>query len=95
MSRELFSVKHSFVLDGRGLVVVPDPAIDGDVLAAGDPIIVKHCDGSELSATVSSIEIISGRDESMQPMSTFAIVLPKRFTRDDVPVGCSVWSASS
>ena len=93
MSRELFTVKHSFILDGRGLVVVPDPAIDVEVLAAGDSIIVKHGDGSELPATVSSIEIISGRDESMQPISTFAIVLPKRLTRDDVPVGCSVWSA--
>ena len=95
MSHELFTVKHSFVLDGRGLVVVPDPSIDGDMLDAGDSIIVKRNDGSELSATVSSVEILSGRDESMQPMSTFAIVLPKRFTCDDVPVGCSVWSAST
>lgn len=93
MSRELFTVKYSFVLQGRGLVIVPEPAIDSEVLDAGDPIVLKRNDGSELSTNVSSIEIISGRDKSMQPRSTFAIVLPKRFTRDDVPVGCSVWSA--
>ena len=93
MSHELFTVKHSFVLDGRGLVLVPEPEIDNSVLNAGDPLVVKRADGSELAVTICSIEILSGRDESNQPMSTFAIVLPKRFTRDDVPVGCSVWSA--
>ena len=93
MSHELFTVKHSFVLNGRGLVLVPEPEIDNSVLNAGDPLVVKRADGSELAVTICSIEILSGRDESNQPMSTFAIVLPKRFTRDDVPVGCSVWSA--
>ena len=95
MSHELFTVKHSFVLDGRGLVLVPEPEIDNSVLDAGDPLVVKRADGSELAVTVSSIEILSGRDESNKPMSTFAIVLPKRFTCDDVPVGCSVWSGSN
>ena len=95
MSHELFTVKHSFVLDGRGLVLVTEPAIDSSVLDAGDPLVVKRADGSELAATVNSIEILSGRDESNQPTSTYAIVLPRRFTRDDVPVGCSVWSASN
>ena len=92
MSRELFTVKHCFVLEGRGLVLVPEPAIDGDAISAGDSILIRRGDDSELLATVSSIEILSGRDADMHPVSTFAIVLPERFSRDAVPVGCSVWS---
>ena len=85
MSHELFTVKHSFVLDGRGLVLVPEPAIDSSVLDAGDPLVVKRADGSELAATVSSIEILSGRDESNQPCLLYTSPSPRDLSTSRMP----------
>ena len=65
-----YSVKHSFRLDGRGVVIVPAPEIDGATFRIGDRLAIVHPDGTQHQTCVKYIEILSSRTES-----TWVVVL--------------------
>jgi hypothetical protein len=78
----MFTVKHSFTIEGRGLVLVPEPCIEGDTFDIHDHLKIIRPDGTEIRSTIRSIEILSSRTES-----TWVVMIWKSLTASDVPPG--------
>jgi hypothetical protein len=75
------------MIRGRGLVPVPGIVPVGDErFRAGDPLLLKRPDGSELRTTIGSLEILDPN-----PTNQVAVLL-KELGKEDVPVGTEVWS---
>jgi translation elongation factor EF-Tu-like GTPase len=87
MARLLFKVEDTFVIRGRGLVVVPGivPGRD-ERFRIGDALQLKRPDGSESETTIGGLEMFT---ESMKPDIP---VLLKGLGKEDVPIGTEVWS---
>ena len=81
-SASTYSVQHSFVLDGRGVVLVPEPPIDGTTFIAGDILTIDCPSGAESVETIKSIEILSSREKS-----TWAIVVAGNPKNIQIPPG--------
>ena len=88
--RRLLTVEDTFLIAGRGLIVVPAPAIKnirgpGDVLAE-----VRRPDGSMLSATLTlAHEFLVPPPEVHRWNCTF-----RGLGKKEVPVGSEVWCSN-
>jgi len=85
--RRLFTVSDTFMIRGRGLVLAPGTVpVGGERFRAGDPLLLKRPDGTEVQTTISSLEIMNPNPNHE------VVVLLKELTKDDVPIGTEVWS---
>jgi hypothetical protein len=77
------------MIRGRGLVPVPGIVPVGEErFRAGDPLLLKRPDGTELRTTITSLEIMNPNPRHE------VVVLLKELTKEDVPVGTEVWSVA-
>lgn len=91
MAQLLFTVADRFMIQGRGLVLVPGIAMPHpDPIKVGSPIVLKRPDGSSLSWTIGGLEMIESRT-SFPPRRETPILLTG-LGKEDVPVGTDVWS---
>ena len=88
MGRRLFTVEDTFLIEGRGLVVVPGIVPEGDErFRTGDPIRLKRPDGSETPWRIGGIEF------GCPPRRLDEVViLLVGLGKGDVPIGTEVWS---
>jgi hypothetical protein len=86
MARRLFTVSDTFLIRGRGLVPVPGLPISEERFRAGDPLLLKRPDGTELRTTIGSLEILDPNPTNQ------VVVLLKELVKEDVPIGTEVWS---
>ena len=78
------------MIRGRGLVPVPGIIPVGEErFRAGDPLLLKRPDGSELRTTISSLEILDPNPTNQ------VVVLLKELAKEDVPIGTEVWSVGA
>jgi hypothetical protein len=85
--RWLFIVSGTFLIRGRGLVLLPGiMSVGQERFHAGEPLLLRRPDGTELLTTITSLEIMIPN-----PRHEVVVVL-KELTRDDVPIGTVVWS---
>lgn len=92
MSRRLIVVEETFYIKGRGLVPLPGIVPQGDErFHVGDPLLLKRPDGSCLESAIFGIEMIHGT--APRPKGE-VVVLLKDLTREDVPIGCEIWSTA-
>jgi hypothetical protein len=89
MPRHLFTVEYVVEIKGRGLAFVPGLKPVGDeVFRAGDPILLRRPDGTQLKTAISSLELMS-------PNPNYEVtILLRDLTKNDVPLGTEVWSTS-
>ena len=81
-TQSVFKVKHSFTICGHGLVLVPEPSIDGDTFNIHDDLKITRPDGTEMRSTNRSLEILTSGTET-----TGVVMLWKSLTYQDVPAG--------
>ena len=75
------------MIRGRGRVPVPGIIPVGDErVRAGDPLLLRRPDGSELRTTIGSLEILDPNPTHQ------VVVLLKELGKEDVPIGTEVWS---
>ena len=74
-----YNVKRCFPIEGHGLVLVPDPEIDGSAFRVEDRLSIVRPDESTTDADIVSIEILSTRNES-----TWVIVVAEN---SNIPAG--------
>src|SRR5208337_2384973 len=90
MTRRLFTVEDTFLIQGRGLVPVPGIVPQGDErFRIGDKIRLKRPDGSEIEWQIGGLEMLCPR-----PRPDEVVILLKSLTKDDVPAGTEVWSVN-
>ena len=82
MSNPIYSIAHSVRVADRGLVLVPEPEIDGDSFQTDDVLLIERPDGSRIHPRIQAIEILSGCNGSQ-----WILILSRNLTRDDVPKG--------
>jgi hypothetical protein len=87
MPRRLFTVSDTFLIRGRGLVLVPGIVpVDDERFRAGDPLPLKRPDGTALRTTITNFEIMNPNPRRE------VVVCLKELTKEDVPIGTEVWS---
>jgi hypothetical protein len=87
MPRCLFIVTDTFLIRGRGIVLIPGIVpIGQERFHVGDPVRLKRPDGSDVRRVISGIEL-----PYLNP-SGGASILVKDLTKEDVPIGTEVWS---
>ena len=90
MPRLLFKVDDTFLIRGRGLVLVPGIVPVGDErFRRDDALRLKRPDGSEVETTIAGLEMFT---ETMKPDIP---VFLKGLGKEDVPIGTEVWSVDS
>jgi translation elongation factor EF-Tu-like GTPase len=88
VTRCLFAVEDTFLIKGRGLVVVPGIVPIGEErFRVGDPLLLKRPDGTSVSTNIGGLEFLCPNP------SGEIVVLLKGFSKEDVPVGTQVWSS--
>jgi hypothetical protein len=89
MTRRLFIVEDTFLIEGRGLVPIPGVIPQGNELfRVGDPVLLNRPDGSEIRWQIGGLELITGG-----PPRHDVIILLKDLSKDNVPLGTEIWSA--
>lgn len=87
MERLLFVVEDTFLIEGRGLILVP--GVGGNVqLRDGRALIIKRPDGGVLHVAKFSFGMPGPKSEGCP------ILLPSEVTKGDVPIGSEVWMVS-
>ena len=90
MSVLLCVVEDVFHIENRGCVLTPGVPADASVRPkAGDRVLLKRPDGSELAATLGGMQIGGRAPES--PSGTPILLLG--VTRTDIPTWTEVWLA--
>jgi hypothetical protein len=91
MARRLFTVEDTFLIEGRGLVLVPGIVPQGDErFRAGDPIRLKRPDGSEIEWKIGGVELL------FTPRTHDDVfILLEGLDKGDVPIGTDVWSVET
>jgi hypothetical protein len=90
MPRRLFIVSDTFLIRGRGLVLVPGVIPDEhEQLRVGDPLVLKRPDGSEIKAAIGGLEMFT------LPTKPDIPVLLKKLGKADVPIATEVWSVDA
>ena len=89
MGRRLFSVEHTFVVKGHGLVLVPGIVPEGDeCFRAADPILLRKPDGTTIATRIGALELLCPNPRGD------VVVMLKELAKADVPVGTEVWSVN-
>jgi translation elongation factor EF-Tu-like GTPase len=87
MARRLFTVEDTFMVRGRGLVLVPGIVPQGDErFRVGDAIQKKLPDETSRFCNIDGLERITGTSR------VDVVVLLRELTKEDVPIGTEVWS---
>lgn len=91
MVRRLLVVEDAFLIEGRGVVLVPAlvPQNDG-CLRVGDPITLKRPNGTSLTWQIDGIEVFCGRVSKGH-----LHILLKGLSKGEVPIGTEIWSADT
>jgi hypothetical protein len=85
--RNLLTVEDTFLIESRGLVVIPAPAVD-EVRGPGDvQVELLKPDGSKLSATLT---LMSEFLYPPPPVLRWCCVF-KSLSKMDVPIGTEIW----
>jgi translation elongation factor EF-Tu-like GTPase len=88
MTRLLIIVEDVFVIEGRGIVLVPGIIPQGEErFHSGDPVTLKRPDGSELEWCIGGLEMLCP-----SPRPDEVVIMLKGLSMDDVPKGTEVWS---
>jgi hypothetical protein len=83
-------VEDSFLIQGRGLVLVPGLAPQGDErFRVGDPITLRRPDGTFLRCQIDGLGVAFGSRRCE------ALIWLKGLGKLDVPKGTEVWSADA
>ena len=89
-SRCLFVVEDSFLIRGRGLVLVPGIIPEGDErFRVGNPIRLKRPDGSAIDTSIGGLELVCPNPRMD------AVIMLNDLSKEDVPIGTEVWSIDS
>jgi hypothetical protein len=88
MSALLFTVRETFRLENRGLILTADVKQEQAGVRMGDSIQLRRPDGSSLVTMVTGIE----RAIPYDPDRTLAVLLPVDISKVDVSIGTEVWS---
>ena len=92
MARLLFTVEDTFLIKGRGLVLVPGIIpLRSERLQVNDPILLRRPDGSSLAWQIDALEILHGGS----PDCIGTPIVVKALKKEDVPVGTEVWSVDA
>jgi translation elongation factor EF-Tu-like GTPase len=95
MARRLFTVEDTFLIHGRGLILVPGIVPQGDErFKTGDSVLLKRPDGSALDWTIGGLEMAITNRKPHEPSPEIPIMLAG-LSKDDVPLGTEVWSVSA
>lgn len=88
MMRLLSAIEDVFQLSGRSsVVVVPGIPRSGDwKLKSGDPLVLRHPDGTETRTSVGGLEMVF----PPSPIS-IALMLGPGLTKEAVPIGTQIW----
>ena len=90
MGRRFLLVEDSFLIKGRGLVVLPGLAPQGDErFRVGDPITLKRP-----TARI-SVGRSAGSRSPRVLLQMRLLMLLKGLSREDVPIGTEVWSVDA
>jgi hypothetical protein len=87
---KLCSVEFTFVLEGRGLVILPGIPYPSDKMRSvrvGEAIVLIKPDGSEIRTNIGSIESIYRNP----PADHAPFLATASLTKEDVPLGTEVW----
>jgi hypothetical protein len=87
MERRLFTVTDTFLIQDRGLVLVPGIApVDDESFRVGDALLLKRPDGVEITTTIGGLELLCPNPKNE------VVVMLHEFGKEDVPLGTEVWS---
>jgi hypothetical protein len=87
MARHLFAVSDTFLIRGRGLVLVSGIVPVGDErFGVGDTLLLKRPDGSRARAVIGGLEMFTCTTKPDMP------VLLNGFATQDVPLLTEDWS---
>ena len=85
--QRLLKVEDTFLIEGRGLVVVPGPAIE-DVRGSGDISVELRCpDGTRLVALLNLSPVF----QTPPPLVHRWACIFRTLRKEDVPVGTEIW----
>lgn len=87
----LFTVELAFQITGRGCVLAPGPSVEvgAQTVRIGDRIRLRRPDGDCIDTVIRGLEMLGRRPRPQ--VITAPILLPKDFTKADVPEGTEVW----
>jgi len=87
MTRLLFTVRNTFAVGGR-LVLVPGFVPEGDErFGVGDRIVLRMPDGSSINSRIDGLELLDPN-----PNHEVVILLKDQ---ENVPIGTEVWSCDA
>lgn len=85
MREKIFVIEDHFQIKGRGLIITGKIEKKSSELKIGIPIIVCRPDGSEVETK------IAGIDRFRPPNFEIEAILIHNLTKDDLPIGSSVF----
>jgi hypothetical protein len=83
-------VEDTFLISGRGLVIVPAPWQEDLKVRATTPIQLRTPDGRVLDTHIKSVEILFGQKVGDKQA---AFLMPNNITKEDVPNETEIWLA--
>ncbi len=89
MREKVFVIEDHFQIEGRGLIITGKIEKNSPRLKIGTPIIVSRPDGSEVETKIAGIEMCS------PPNFEIEAILILNLTKDDLPIGSSVFINSN
>lgn len=86
----LFKVGDVFDIQGRGCVLVPitDPTLE---VRPGDQIQLRTPTDRIVDTHIASVEFLHGKKPDGGRFCRTAIMLPREFSKEDIPIGTEVW----
>ena len=89
MREKIFVIEDHFQIKGRGLIITGKIEKNSPELKIGAPIIVCRPDGSEVKTKIAGIEMCS------PPNFEIESILIHNLTKEDLPIGSSVFKNSN
>jgi hypothetical protein len=84
----LFTVTETFLIPGRGVVLLPElRPVGEEKFKIGDPLRLRRPNGAEDSVRIGGLEFLKPLEGNCQ-----LVVMLLGVTQQDVPVGTEVWS---
>jgi hypothetical protein len=88
LAKRLFTITGTFVIPGRGIVLLPGLLPVGDErFKVGDPILLMHPDGLEIRTNIGGLELPYPNAKHE------VLILLTEIGKGDIPAGTEVWSA--
>jgi hypothetical protein len=88
--RLLFTVTGTFVVPGRGIVLLPElKPVGEEKFKVGDPLRLRHPNGVESSVPIGELEFLQPINGGCQ-----LVVVLTGMEQQDVPVRTEIWSVN-